>query len=85
MALLLPASAAKPKMLQLNDEEAEGLTAIKLLLFKQVALSTKAVVILLQETHYSSADKLVISNFTLAGSILSRKHGLVTFDNNRKR
>ena len=39
-------------------------------------------VILLQETHCTTAAKLAITNFTLAGSILSRKHGLATFVHN---
>ena len=52
---------------------------------KQVALSTKALVTLLKETQCSSADKLVIPNFTLSRSILRKKHGLATFGNNRKR
>ena len=38
-----------------------------------------ALVILLQETHYTDAEKLVLSNYQLAGSSLSRKHGLATF------
>ena len=35
--------------------------------------------ILLQETHCTSVDRLVIPNFSRAGSVLSRKHGLATF------
>ena len=31
-----------------------------------------------QETHCTTANKLVIPNFSLAGSLLSRKHGLAT-------
>ena len=34
---------------------------------------------LLQETHCTDAEKLVLPNYQLAGSSLSRKHGLVTF------
>jgi len=36
-----------------------------------------------QETHSTTADKLVIPNFSLAGSILSRNHGLATFVHER--
>ena len=40
-------------------------------------------VILLQETHCTSAEKLVLSNYQLAGFSLSRKHGLATFVHER--
>ena len=33
----------------------------------------------MQETHCTDAEKLVLSNYQLAGSSLSRKHGLATF------
>ena len=39
----------------------------------------EALVILFQETHCTCADKLTISGFALAGSSLSRKHGLAMF------
>ena len=35
--------------------------------------------ILLQETHCTNADKLVISHFTLVSLVLSKKHGLAMF------
>jgi len=35
--------------------------------------------IILQETHCATADRLVIPKFSLAGSVLSRNHGLATF------
>ena len=41
------------------------------------------IVIILQETHYTCADKLTIPGFALAASSLSRKHGFATFVNNR--
>ena len=44
-----------------------------------LALQSEAFVILLQETHCTDAEKLVLSNYQLAGSSLSRKHGLATF------
>ena len=39
----------------------------------------EAPVILLQETHCTDAEKLVLPSYQLAGSSLSRKHGLATF------
>ena len=42
-------------------------------------MQSKALVILLQETHCTDAEKLVLPNYQLAGSSLSRKHGLATF------
>ena len=44
-----------------------------------LALHSEALVILLQETHCTDAEKLVLSNNQLAWSLLSRKHGLATF------
>ena len=65
-----------PNVLQLNIE---GLTPSKICVVRQLAARDKALVILLQETHTIQADRLVIPNYTLAGSVLSRKHGLATF------
>ena len=62
--------------LQLNIE---GITANKICVLSQLATGYNVHVILLQETQCTSADRLVISNFSLAGSVLSRKHGLATF------
>ena len=42
-------------------------------------MQSEALVILLQETHCIDAEKLVLPNYQLAGSSLSRKHGLATF------
>ena len=61
---------------QLNTE---GLTAEKISVIEQLAYKNKAFIIVLQETHCTTADKLVIPNFPLAGSILSRNHCLATF------
>ena len=44
-----------------------------------LAVQFEALVILLQQTHSTCADKLTIPGFALAGSSLSRKHGLSTF------
>ena len=65
-----------PSLLQLNIED---LTASKMNILHHLATQLGAFVILLQETHYTSAEKLVLSNYQLAGFSLSRKHGLATF------
>jgi len=46
---------------------------------KQIAYRNKAVIIILQVTHCTTADNLVIPNFSPAGSVLSKKHGFATF------
>ena len=43
----------------------------------------EALVILLQEAHCASTDKLVIPGFALAGFCLNRIHGLATFVHER--
>jgi len=45
--------------------------------------SNKAFILVLQETHCTTAEKLVIPNFSLARSILSRNHVLATFVHER--
>jgi len=70
----------RSNILQLNTE---GLTADKISIIEQLSYKKKAFIIVLQETHYKTADKLVIPNFSLAGSILSRNHGLATFVHER--
>ena len=50
-----------------------------------LAMQSKALVILVQETHCTDAEKLVLPNYQLAGSSLSRKHGLATFVHERLR
>jgi len=57
----------------------QRLTANKISVIEQLAYKKKAFIIVLQETHYTTADKLVIPYFSLAGSVLSRNHGLTTF------
>jgi len=69
-----------PNILQLNTE---GLTADKISVIEQLAYKNKAFIIVLQETHCTTADKLVIPNFSLAVSIPSRNHGLATFFHER--
>jgi len=55
-----------------------GFTDNKISVIEQLDYTSKASIIVLQETHCITADKLVIPNFSLAGSILSRNHGLAT-------
>ena len=50
-----------------------------------LAMQSEALVILLQETHCTDAEKLVLPNYQLAGSSLSRKDGLATFVHERLR
>ena len=63
----------------------EGLTANKMNVLYYLALQFETLVILLQETHCTDAEKLVLKNYQLAGSSLSRKHGLATFVHERLR
>ena len=69
-------------ILQLNIE---GLTASKMNVLHHLAMQSEALVILLQETHSTDAEKLVLPNYQLAGSSLSRKHGLAKFVHERLR
>ena len=75
-------AAEDPRLniLQLNNEE---LTANTISVIEQLAYENKPFIIVLPETHRTTADKLVISNFSLAGSVLSRNHGLDTFVHER--
>jgi len=70
----------RPNIHQLNIE---GLTENKISVIEQLPYKNKAFIIVLQETNCTTADKLMIPNFSLAGSILSRNHGLVTFVHER--
>ena len=69
-----------PSILQLNIE---GLTASKMNVLYHLATQLEAFVILLQETHCISAEKLVLSNYQLVGFSLRRKHGLAMFVHER--
>ena len=72
---------ARPNILQLKTE---GLTATKISVIEQLAYKNKAFIIVVHETNCTTtADKLVIPNFSLAGSLLSRNHGLATFVHER--
>ena len=69
----------RPSILQLNIE---GLTASKMSVLQDehhLALQCEALVILLQETHCTSVEKLDLPSYHLAGFSLSRKHGLAGF------
>ena len=72
--------AQRPAILQLSIE---GLTASKISVLYNLAAQRWALVILLQETHCTSAQKLVLPDYQLAGFPLSRKHGLATFVHER--
>ena len=72
----------RPTILQLNIE---GFTASKMNVLHHLAIRSEALVILLQETHCTDAEKLALPNYQLAGSSLSRKHGLATFVHERLR
>ena len=50
----------RPNILQLNTE---GLTADKISVIEQLTYKNKAFITVLQETHCTTADKLVIPNF----------------------
>ena len=70
----------RPNIIQLNTE---GLTDNMISVIEQLAYKNKTSIIVLQETHCTTADKLVIPNFSIAGSILSRNDGLATFVHER--
>ena len=57
----------------------KGLTIAELEVIQQIADINQVTVILLQETHRAVADHQKLPRFILAGSILSKKHGLATF------
>ena len=72
----------RPTILQLNIQ---GLTASKINVLHHLAMQSEALVILLQEIHCTDAEKLVLPNYQLAWSSLSRKYGLATFFHERLR
>ena len=72
----------RPTILQLNIE---GLTASKMNVLHHLAMQSDALVILLQETHCTDAEELILPNYQLAGFSLSRKHGHATFVHERLR
>ena len=70
----------RPAILQLNIE---SLTESKMSVLYHLAAKREALVILLQETHCTSAQRLVLPDYQLAGFSLSRKHALATFVHER--
>ena len=71
-----------PIILQLSIE---SLTASKMNILHYLALQSETLVILIQEINCTDEEKLILSNYQLAGSSLSRKHGLATFVHKRLR
>ena len=63
-------------ILQLNIE---GPIASKMSVLCHLAAQRDALVILLLETHCTSAQRLVLPDYQLAGFSLSRKHSFATF------
>ena len=60
-------------------------TASKMSVVYHLVAQLEALVILLQETHCTSAQKLVLPDYQLAGLSISRKHGLATFVHERQK
>jgi len=79
-AEMLPKMISDLANLQLNIE---GFTGNSISVIEQLAYKNKAFIIALQETHCTTGNKLVIHNFSLSGSVLSRKDGLATFVHER--
>ena len=61
----------------------EGLTASKMSVLYHLAAQREALVILHQDTHRTSAKRLVLPDYQLAGFSLSKKHGLARFVHER--
>ena len=70
----------RPAILQLNIE---GLTASKISVLYHLAAQREALVILVQKTYCTSAQRLVLLDYQLPGFSLSRKHGLGMFVHER--
>ena len=88
MPFLGPGDASKSivnkfRRLAILQVNIEGLTANKMSVLYHLAAQREALVIQLQETHCTSAQRLVLPDYQLAGFSLSRKHGLVTFVHER--
>ena len=69
-------------ILQLNIED---LTASKMSVLYHLAAQREALIILLQETHFTSTRRLVLPDYQLARFSLGRKPGLATFVHERVR
>ena len=59
----------------------EGPTANKIRIVYHLAGQREVFVFLPQEIHCTSAQRLILPDYQLAGFSLSRKHGLATFVN----
>ena len=70
----------RPAILHLNIE---SLTTSKISVLYHLATQRETLVILLQETHCTSAQRLVLPDYQLGGFSVSRKHGLATFVHER--
>ena len=70
----------RPVIFQLNIK---GLTASKISVLYHLAAQHEALVILLQKTYCTCAQRLVLPDYQLAGFSISRKHGLATFVHER--
>ena len=68
-----------PAILQLN---VEGLTRPKCEVIQKIAADNSISVILLQETHASSNEKIKINSYSLIDSINHPKHGIATLVRN---
>jgi len=68
----------RPSILQLNTEEVNNTSVIE-----QLAYKNEAFIIILQEAHCTTADQLVIPNFSPGRLVLNRKHGFATFVHER--
>ena len=66
----------RPAILQVNIE---GFTASKVNVLYYLTVQYEAPIILFQKIHCTWANRLTITGFALAGSSLSRKHGIATF------
>ena len=70
----------KPAILQMNVKD---FTVSKMSVFYHLAAQREALIILLQETHCTSAPTLVLPEYQLAWFFLSKKPGLATFVHER--
>ena len=61
----------------------KGLTASKIKVLHIITQQCETLIILLQETNWTNAEKLVFLSFQQTESSLSRKHGFATFVYNR--
>ena len=73
-------SQGPPFSIELNIE---GLAASKMNVLHHLAVEHEALIILLQETHCTSSEKLILPSFALAEFSLSRKQGLAAFVHER--